>query len=57
MYDTMFAAPLLDENLRSYSLNNLGKDYCAEVKDESLLDQAAKAWGVNAKSGFTPITG
>jgi len=52
IYDTMFAAPLLDENRRSYSLNNLGKDYCDEVKDESLLQEAAQVWGVNAKSGL-----
>ena len=50
--DTMFAAPLLDENRRSYSLNNLGKDLLAEEKDETLLEMAAKAWGVNAKSGM-----
>ena len=50
--DTMFAAPLLDENRRSYSLNNLGKDLLAEEKDETLLEMAAKTWGVNAKSGM-----
>lgn len=52
IYDTMFAAPLLDENRFSYSLNNLGRDYCGEQKDETLLEEAAKAWGVNAKSGM-----
>ena len=52
MFDTMFAAPLLDENRFSYSLNNLGRDYCDEQKDESLLEEAAKAWGVNPKSGM-----
>ena len=52
LYDTMFAAPLLDENRFSYSLNNLGRDYCGEQKDETLLEEAAKAWGVNAKSGM-----
>jgi len=32
--DTMVAAPLLDENRFSYSLNNLGFDYLKERKDE-----------------------
>ena len=48
--DTMFAAPLLNENRRSYSLDNLGNDYCGEKKDESLLRSAATAWGLDAKS-------
>ncbi len=52
IYDTMFAAPLLDEHRHGYSLNALGKDYCAAEKDETLLEQAAHAWGVNAKSGL-----
>ena len=52
IYDTMFAAPLLDENRYGYSLNALGKDYCDEEKDESLLEEAARAWGVNTKSGL-----
>ena len=52
IYDTMFAAPLLDEHRRSYSLNNLGKDYCDEIKDETLLETAAHAWGINKKSGL-----
>ena len=34
--DTMFAAPLFDENRWSYSLNNLGMDFLAESKDETL---------------------
>ena len=50
--DTMFAAPLFDENRWSYSLNNLGMDFLAESKDETLLETAAKAWGVNSKGGM-----
>ena len=50
--DTMFAAPLFDENRWSYSLNNLGMDFLAESKDETLLENAAKAWGVNPKGGM-----
>ena len=50
--DTMFAAPLFDENRWSYSLNNLGQDFLAESKDETLLESASKAWGVDKKSGM-----
>ena len=44
------AAPLLDENSRGYSLNRLGKKHLQETKDESLLEEAAQAYGVNPKS-------
>lgn len=47
--DTMIAAPLLDENRFSYSLNNLGRDYLAMSKDEKGLRAAAKAFGVDPK--------
>lgn len=50
--DTMVAAPLLDENRYSYALNSLGKDYLGETKNERLLQEAAKEFGVNAKSGM-----
>ena len=50
IHDTMFAAPLIDENQYSYSLNNLGEKYCGETKDETLLSQAAEAYGLNPKS-------
>ena len=48
--DTMVAAPLLDENRFSYSLNNLGADYLKERKDERTLQEAAKSMGLNPKS-------
>ena len=48
--DTMIAAPLIDENRMSYALNALGKTYLQERKDETLLEEAAKEWGVNSKS-------
>lgn len=48
--DTMIAAPLVDENRFSYSLNNLGKDYIDMRKDERLLRAAASDWGVDAKA-------
>tara|TARA_R110000744_G_scaffold14912_6_gene42075 strand:+ start:2332 stop:4257 length:1926 start_codon:yes stop_codon:yes gene_type:complete len=47
--DTMIAAPLVDENRWSYSLNNLGKDYVGERKSERVLRAAAKDWGVDPK--------
>ncbi len=47
--DTMIAAPLIDENRFRYSLNELGKHYLAEKKSETLLYDAAKSWGVDAK--------
>lgn len=43
--DTMLAAPLIDENRKSYSLDNLGKDWLNERKDERLLNEASVAWG------------
>jgi DNA polymerase I-like protein with 3'-5' exonuclease and polymerase domains len=48
--DTMVAAPLLDENRFSYSLNNLGFDYLKERKDERQLREAAKQMGLDPKS-------
>jgi len=48
--DTMIAAPLLDENRFSYSLNALAKTYIASSKNERVLREAAKEWGVNPKS-------
>ena len=48
--DTMFAAPIVDENRYSYSLDSLGQTYCGEKKDESLLQDADLAWGINPKS-------
>jgi DNA polymerase I-like protein with 3'-5' exonuclease and polymerase domains len=48
--DTMVAAPLLDENRFSYSLNNLGRDYLKEQKDERSLREAAQQMGLDPKS-------
>jgi DNA polymerase I-like protein with 3'-5' exonuclease and polymerase domains len=47
--DTMLAAPILDENRFSYSLNSLGFDYLQEVKSEQGLKQAAADFGVHPK--------
>lgn len=47
--DTMVAAPLIDENRFSYTLNSLGFDYLKEVKSEQGLKEAAQDFGVHAK--------
>lgn len=49
IYDTMLAAPLLDENRFSFSLNALGFDYLKEMKSEQGLKQAAADFGVHPK--------
>jgi len=50
--DTMIAAPLIDENRFSYSLNALGFDYLKEVKSEAGLKEAAGDFGVHPKKGL-----
>lgn len=47
--DTMVAAPLLDENRFSFSLNSLGFEYLKETKSEQALKDAASDFGVHAK--------
>lgn len=49
VYDTMIAAPLIDENRYSYALNSLGFDYLKEIKSEQGLKDAASDFGVHAK--------
>ena len=48
--DTMIAASLIDENRWSYTLDSVGKDYIGMRKNEKLLQDAAKDFGVNAKA-------
>jgi DNA polymerase-1 len=48
--DTMIAAPLLDENRFSYSLNALGATYLGQRKAEEDLRRAADQHGVDAKA-------
>ena len=48
--DTMVAAPVIDENRFSYSLNNVGRDYIDMRKDEKTLRDAAKDWGLDPKA-------
>jgi len=47
--DTMIAASLIDENRLSYQLNTLSKHYIGIGKDESVLNAAAKEYGVDPK--------
>ena len=48
--DTLIAAPLVNENRFNYTLRDLSKEYVGETKSETLLYEAAKEWGVDAKS-------
>ena len=47
--DTMIAASLIDENRLSYQLNTLAKYYVGIGKDEKILLEAAKDYGLDAK--------
>ena len=49
VFDTMLAAPLVDENRFSFALNSLGFDYVKEVKSEAGLKEAAADFGVHPK--------
>ena len=48
--DTMIAAAIIDENRRSYSLNNLAFEFLGEIKAETDLIEAAKDHGVDPKA-------
>ena len=48
--DTMIAASLIDENRLSYALNTLAKFYVGIGKDEKILEEAAKDYGVDPKA-------
>ncbi len=48
--DTMVAASLCDENRWSFTLDSVGKDYIGMRKNEKLLQEAAKEWGINPKA-------
>ena len=49
IFDTMLAAPVLDENRYAYSLNALGFDYLKEIKSEQGLKESASDFGVHPK--------
>ena len=48
--DTMIAASLIDENRMSYQLNSLAKHYVGIGKDEKVLVEAAKEYGLDPKA-------
>ena len=48
--DTMIAASLIDENRMSYALNGLAKHYVGIGKDEKILIEAAKEYGLDPKA-------
>jgi len=48
VYDTLIAAPLVDENRFSYSLDNLAKDYLNERKQGNILQDFGKEHGFKA---------
>jgi DNA polymerase I-like protein with 3'-5' exonuclease and polymerase domains len=48
IYDTLIAAPLVDENRFSYSLDNLAKDYLNERKQGNILVDFGKEHGFKA---------
>ena len=48
--DTLIAASLINENRWGYALNALGKEYVGMGKNEKILQEAAKEWGIDPKS-------
>ena len=48
VYDTLIAAPLVDENRFSYSLDSLSKDYLGERKQGNILEDFGKEHGFKA---------
>jgi DNA polymerase I-like protein with 3'-5' exonuclease and polymerase domains len=50
--DVQIADPLINELEWSYSLANIGKRHGIDAKDETLLIEAAKAHGLDAKKGL-----
>ena len=48
--DTMIAGSLVDENRFRYDLGSMGRDYVGRGKNEVVLAETAKEWGIDAKS-------
>ena len=48
--DTMIMASIVNENRFRYDLNSVAQDYTGMGKSEGALQNAAKEWGVDAKS-------
>jgi len=48
--DTMIAGSLVDENRFRYDLGSMGRDYVGRGKNEAVLSETAKEWGIDSKS-------
>ena len=48
--DTMIMSSIVDENRFRYDLNSVAFDYTGMKKNESVLQQSAKDWGVDPKA-------
>jgi len=48
--DTMIAGSLVDENRFRYDLGSMGRDYVGRGKNETILAETAKEWGIDPKS-------
>ena len=48
--DTMIASSLVNENRFRYDLGSLGRDYLGKGKNEAVLTETAKQWGIDPKS-------
>ena len=52
--DTMIMSSIVDENRFRYDLNSVAFDYTGMKKNESVLQQSAKNWGIEIP--FTEIS-
>ena len=48
--DTMIATSLVDENRWKYDLNSVAKEFTGMGKNETALQEAAQAWGIDPKA-------
>ena len=48
--DTMIAGSLVDENRFRYDLGSMGREYVGRGKNEVVLAETAKEWGIDFKS-------
>lgn len=48
-HDVQVAEPLIDENKMTYSLDSLANEYLGKEKDETLLEQACRDFGLRGK--------
>jgi DNA polymerase I-like protein with 3'-5' exonuclease and polymerase domains len=48
--DTMISGSLVDENRFRYDLGSMGRDYVGRGKNEAVLLETAKEWGIDPKS-------